>query len=39
LDGISGGNGFLLPGETVAADVCFTCELAPLTEAWGSVQY
>ena len=39
LDGISGGNGFILPGETAAANVCFTCELAPLTEAWGSVQY
>lgn len=26
LDGISGGNGFFLPGETVAANVCFTCE-------------
>ena len=39
LDGISGGNGFILPGETVAADACFTCEKAPLTEAWVSVEF
>lgn len=37
LDGISGGTGFLLPGETVAANACFTCEEALLTEAWASV--
>ncbi len=30
LDGISGGLGFLLPGETVAANSCFTCEELPL---------
>lgn len=30
LDGISGGLGFLLPGETVAANGCFTCEELPL---------
>jgi hypothetical protein len=39
LDGISGGNGFLLPGATIAADACFTCEKAPLTEAWASVEF
>jgi hypothetical protein len=38
LDGISGGNGFLLPGETIAANACFTCERAPLTEEWGAVE-
>lgn len=38
LDGISGGNGFLLPGETIAANACFTCEAAPLPEAWASVE-
>jgi hypothetical protein len=38
LDGISGGNGFLLPGETVAANACFTCERTPLTEEWSSVE-
>lgn len=31
LDGISGGLGFLLPGETIAANGCFTCEELPLT--------
>jgi hypothetical protein len=36
-DGISGGTGFLLPGETVAAIGCFTCEENLLTEAWASV--
>lgn len=30
LDGISGGLGFLLPGEIVAANGCFTCEELPL---------
>ncbi len=38
LDGISGGNGFFLPGETIAANACFTCEKAPLTEEWASVE-
>lgn len=38
LDGISGGTGFILPGETMAANGCFTCEKPPLTEAWGSVE-
>src|SRR5689334_21078541 len=38
LDGISGGNGFALPGEMVAATACFTCERAPLTEEWKSVE-
>lgn len=37
LDGISGGGGFFLPGETIAATACFTCEKAPLTEEWASV--
>lgn len=31
LDGISGGQGFLLPGETIAANGCFTCEELPLS--------
>lgn len=39
LDGISGGNGFLMPGETVAANVCFTCERAPLKEEWKAVEF
>jgi len=39
LDGISGGNGFLLPGETIAANACFTCEKTPLTEAWDSLEF
>jgi len=39
LDGISGGNGFILPGETIAANACFTCEKTPLTEKWGSVDF
>ncbi len=39
LDGISGGVGFLLAGETVAATACFTCEAAPLPEEWGSVEF
>lgn len=30
LDGITGGLGFLLPGETIAANACFTCEELPL---------
>lgn len=37
LDGISGGGGFILPGETIAATACFTCEQAPLPEEWDSV--
>ena len=39
LDGISGGHGFILPGETVAANACFTCERLPLTEEWSSVDF
>jgi len=39
LDGISGGNGFILPGETIAANSCFTCEAALLTEEWASVEF
>lgn len=39
LDGISGGNGFILPGETIAANACFTCEAALLTEEWASVNF
>jgi hypothetical protein len=39
LDGISGGNGFLLPGESVAANVCFTCETSPLPEAWSTIKF
>ena len=39
LDGISGGGGFILPGETIAANACFTCEEALLTEEWGSVEF
>jgi hypothetical protein len=38
LDGISGGVGFLLPGETVAATVCFTCEEALLDEPWAALE-
>ena len=38
LDGISGGVGFVLPGETIAANGCFNCEKARLTEEWGSVK-
>jgi len=39
LDGISGGNGFFLPRETIAANACFTCEEALLTEEWASVKF
>jgi hypothetical protein len=39
LDGISGGGGFFLPGETIAATTCFTCETTPLLEAWQSVNF
>lgn len=39
LDGISGGNGFSLPGETIAANACFTCEEALLTEDWASIKF
>ncbi|HET7144985.1 MAG TPA: FxLYD domain-containing protein [Anaerolineales bacterium] len=39
LDGISGGGGFILPGETIAANSCFTCEAALLTEEWASVEF
>jgi hypothetical protein len=38
LDGISGGGGFVLPGETIAANGCFNCEKARLTEEWGAVK-
>ncbi len=38
LDGISGGGGFVLPGETIAANGCFNCEKARLTEEWESVK-
>ncbi len=39
LDGISGGNGFILPGEMIAANACFTCETTLLPEEWASVEY
>jgi hypothetical protein len=39
LDGISGGGGYILPGETIAATVCFTCEEAPITEEWAAVEF
>jgi hypothetical protein len=40
LDGISGGGGFVLPGETIAANACFNCEQAPLTDdEWESVKF
>jgi hypothetical protein len=39
LDGISDGNGFVLPGEMIAANACFTCEREPLTEEWDSVNF
>ncbi len=39
LDGISGGGGFILPGESIAANACFTCEAAPLTGEWSSVEF
>lgn len=38
LDGISGGAGFLLPGEIIAANACFTCLEAKLSEEWASVE-
>lgn len=38
LDGISGGTGFILPGETIAANGCYTCENTPLPAAWSSVE-
>jgi len=38
LDGISGGTGFILPGETIAANGCFTCENTALSETWGAVE-
>ena len=38
LDGISGGGGYLQPGETVAANVCFTCEEQVLGEPWDSMK-
>lgn len=38
LDGI-GGSGLILPGETIAAYGCFTCERAPLTGEWDSVRF
>jgi hypothetical protein len=39
LDGASGGGGYFLPGETIAATSCFTCETTPLPEAWQSVNF
>jgi hypothetical protein len=39
LDGISGGSGFVMPGETVAANACFTCETTQLPREWGTVEY
>jgi hypothetical protein len=39
LDGISGGSGFILPGETIAANACFTCEKTLLTEEWASIKF
>jgi hypothetical protein len=39
LDGITGGTGFLLPGETIAANACFTCESIPLPELWASIKF
>ncbi|HUR15808.1 MAG TPA: FxLYD domain-containing protein [Candidatus Limnocylindrales bacterium] len=39
LDGISGGSGYLLPAETIGANVCFTCERALLTEDWAAVEF
>lgn len=39
LDGISGGTGFLLPGETIAANACFTCESTPLEQEWSAVEF
>lgn len=39
LDGISGGTGFLLPGETIAANACFTCESTPLGQEWSTVEF
>ena len=39
LDGISGGHGFLMPGETVAANGCFTCEREALTQEWSSIRF
>jgi hypothetical protein len=39
LDGISGGGGFLLPGERLAANACFNCEAALLDEAWAAVEF
>ncbi|MEX2029541.1 MAG: FxLYD domain-containing protein [Anaerolineales bacterium] len=38
FDGI-GGSGLILPGETIAAYGCFTCEEALLTEEWDSVRF
>ncbi|MEP7356972.1 MAG: FxLYD domain-containing protein [Anaerolineales bacterium] len=39
LDGITGGGGFLLSGESAAANSCFTCEEALLAEPWKSVEF
>jgi hypothetical protein len=38
-DGISGGGGFIQPGEIIAANACPTCEEALLTEDWASVEF
>jgi hypothetical protein len=40
LDGVSGGTGFLLAGETVAADGCFSpCDGPPSALEWDSYSY
>jgi hypothetical protein len=39
LDGISGGNGYFLPGETIAATVCFTCEKAIFPDPAFTVEF
>jgi hypothetical protein len=40
LDGISGGGGFLLPGETVAAGGCFSpCDGPPSDLEWASYEF
>lgn len=37
LDGVSGGTGFIMPGETVAAQACFSpCDGPPSTLEWDS---
>lgn len=39
LDGVSGGTGFITPGDTVAANSCFTCEQALLAEPWATITF